>query len=587
MKKLLSIILAITMLCSTAITVFADDTTPKISAISVPASKWAEDSIETARKINIISGNYNFPGAITREEFCELVFNYIINFPGSAFSVGIIQPPFTDTDNEHIEVLNALGIVKGKSETEFAPNDSLTREEAAAILCRLINKIYPDWDTTEQYFDFADSGQISDWAMNDIQVICNMGIMQGVGDNQFAPKDLYTAEQAIATLVRVYENVGKSETSDTADLTFADKLNAQMPADKNYMFSPLSVKMALALAANGAEGDTKNEILNTLGIKNLDEFNALSKDLIKRYSKTDVLCLNIANSIWINKDKTKQNFSNDFKSLATEYYNADVKTVDNKNAAGDINAWVKDKTNGKIPQIIDNADNFWAMLINAIYFKGAWENEFSTYLTKPDEFTNADGTKTQTDFMNKTSWIPYAETKSAKIIELPYKNRVDKFSDSGEYIGTDSFDDIDVSMYLMLADSGINTEQELHVAINGKSFERTYTKLSMPKFKIEYSDRLNDTLKNIGIQTAFNTKTARFEKMFDSGNMWFTDTIHKTFISVDEKGTEAAAVTAIGMAGASLPPEPIELKFNKPFYFAIRDNTSGEILFMGRYAFAK
>ena len=586
MKKLLSIILAITMLCSTAIVAFADDTTPKISATSVPASKWAEDSIETARKINIISGNYNVPGAITREEFCGLIFSYIRNV-AEILDLPAAAMPFTDTNNAQIGVLNLWGIMKGKSETEFAPNDSLTREEAAAILCRLINKIYPGWDTTAQYFDFADSGQISDWAMNDIQVICNMGIMQGVGDNRFAPKALYTTEQAAATLVRIYENVGKSKTNDTADLTFADKLNAQMPADKNYMFSPLSVKMALALAANGAEGDTKNEILNTLGIKNLDEFNALSKDLIKRYSKTDVLCFNIANSIWINKDKTKQNFSNDFKSLATEYYNADVKTVDNKNAAGDINAWVKDKTNGKIPQIIDNADNFWAMLINAIYFKGAWENEFSTYLTKPDEFTNADGTKTQTDFMNKTSWIPYAETKSAKIIELPYKNRVDNFSDNGEYISTDSFDDIDVSMYLMLADSGINTEQELHASISGKSFERTYTKLSMPKFKIEYSDRLNDTLKNIGIQTAFDAKTARFEKMFDSGNMWFTDTIHKTFISVDEKGTEAAAVTAIGMAGASLPPEPIELKFNKPFYFAIRDNTSGEILFMGRYAFAK
>lgn len=221
---------------------------------------------------------------------------------------------------------------------------------------------------------------------------------------------------------------GETEIS-VSDLTFADKLNAQMPADKNYMFSPLSVKMALALAANGAEGDTKNEILNTLGVKNLDEFNTLSKDLIKRYSQTDILSLNIANSIWINKNKTTQNFSKNFKNIATEYYNADVKTVDNKNAVGEINSWVKDKTKGKIPQIIDNADNFWAMLINAIYFKGAWENEFSTSLTKPDEFTNADGTKTQTDFMNKTNWIPYAETKSAKIIELPYKNRVDKFSD--------------------------------------------------------------------------------------------------------------------------------------------------------------
>ena len=299
------------------------------------------------------------------------------------------------------------------------------------------------------------------------------------------------------------------------------------------------------------------------------------------------MSLNIANSIWINKDKTTQNFSKNFKNIATEYYNADVKTVYNKNAVSEINSWVKDKTKGKIPQIIDNADNFWAMLINAIYFKGAWENEFSTSLTKPDEFTNADGTKTQTDFMNKTSWIPYAETKSAKIIELPYKNRVDKFSDSGEYIGTDSFDDLDVSMYLMLADGSINAEQELDTAITDENFKRTYTKLSMPKFKIEYSESLNNMLKNIGIKTAFDTKTAQFGKMFDSGNMWFTDTIHKTFISVDEKGTEAAAVTSIGMGGSALPPEPIELKFNKPFYFAIRDNTSGEILFMGRYAFAE
>ncbi len=175
--------------------------------ISVPASEWAEDSIETAKEINIINGNYNFPGAITREEFCELVFNYYIeNFSGSAFSIGIIKPPFTDTDNEHIGVLNALGIINGKSETEFAPNDFLTREEAAVIVCRLIKEMYPEAAATEMYFDFADSEQISNWAMNSIQVICNMGIMKGVGDNKFAPQDLYTTEQAIATLVEVYKN---------------------------------------------------------------------------------------------------------------------------------------------------------------------------------------------------------------------------------------------------------------------------------------------------------------------------------------------------------------------------------------------
>ncbi len=385
------------------------------------------------------------------------------------------------------------------------------------------------------------------------------------------------------------ENAGYGRLKKTAqisdDMLFADKLNAQMPTDKNYMFSPISVKMALALAANGASGETQTEILNALGLSSLDEFNSLSKDLIERYSQTDILSLNIANSIWMNKDKTSQNFSNNFKNLATEYYNADVNTINNSNAVKEINSWVSDKTNGKIPTIIQNADDFWAMLINAIYFKGAWQDEFSVNATKPDQFNNADGTKITIDFMNKTKWFPYAKTNSVQILELPYKNRVDKVSADGEYLGTDRYDNLDVSMYLIMPEGDINVEQELSAAINDEMLKSTYIRMSMPKFKIEYSTSLNEMLMNMGIITAFDDQTADFTNMFDKGNMWFTKTIHKTYIGVDEKGTEAAAVTAIGMAGSALPPEPIELKFNKPFYFAIRDNTSGETLFMGRYAY--
>ena len=369
------------------------------------------------------------------------------------------------------------------------------------------------------------------------------------------------------------------------DMLFEDKLNAQMPTDKNYMFSPMSIKMALALAANGASGETQTEILTALGVSNLDEFNALSKNLIARYSQTEILNLNIANSIWINKDETSQNFSNSFKNLATEFYNADVKPVDGSNAVKEVNTWVSEKTNEKIPEIISDAD-FWAMLVNAIYFKGAWLDEFSVNATKPDQFNNADGTKITVDFMNKTDWMPYAETASVQILELPYKNRLDKFSADGEYLETERYDDLDVSMYLIMADSDINVEQELSAAINDEVLKNTYIRMAMPKFKIEYSTKLNDMLMNMGITTAFDSTSADFTKMFGSGNMWFTDTIHKTYINVDEKGTEAAAVTAIAMEGSAMPPEPIELKFNKPFYFAIRDNTSGETLFMGRYAFA-
>ncbi len=385
------------------------------------------------------------------------------------------------------------------------------------------------------------------------------------------------------------ENAGFGRLKKTVeisdDMLFADKLNAQMPTDKNYMFSPMSIKMALALAANGASGITQAEICDALGISNLDEFNALSKDLIARYSQADILNLNIANSIWINKDETSQNFSNSFKNLATEYYDADVKSVKASNAVKEVNAWVSDKTNDKIPEIINEAD-FWAMLVNAIYFKGAWLDEFNVNGTKPDQFNNADGTKITVDFMNKTDWMPYAETKSVQMIELPYLNRVQNFSDDGEYIDTTVYKDLDVSMYLIMADGDINPEAELSAAINDEAFKNTYIRMAMPKFKIEYSTKLNDMLMNMGINTAFEPSKAEFEKMFDSGTMWFTDTIHKTFINVDEKGTEAAAVTAIAMAGSALPPEPLELRFNKPFYFAIRDNTSGETLFMGRYAFA-
>ena len=176
--------------------------------------------------MNLINAdeNYNYAAFITREEFCELVFsyinnfkfNYINNFSEYIFSAGLIKPPFADTNNKHIGVLNALDIINGKSETEFAPNDYLTREEAAVIINRLIKYMYPNSATTEMYFNFDDSEQISDWASSSIQAICNMGIMKGVGDNKFAPQDLYTTEQAITTLVRVYNNFANADNISNA-----------------------------------------------------------------------------------------------------------------------------------------------------------------------------------------------------------------------------------------------------------------------------------------------------------------------------------------------------------------------------------
>ena len=174
------------------------------SGTSVPYSDWAKADIEKAIALNIINvgGNYNFPAPITREEFCELIYNYCYNVVKEVDTV-TGENKFTDTTNSKIIRLNAMGIINGKSETEFAPNDLLTREEAAVILNRMVNKTIPV-PVTEMYFNFDDEASISDWASDSIQVMCNMGVMNGVGENKFAPQDTYTTEQAIVTIVRVY-----------------------------------------------------------------------------------------------------------------------------------------------------------------------------------------------------------------------------------------------------------------------------------------------------------------------------------------------------------------------------------------------
>ena len=167
-------------------------------------SDWALGDIEKAEALNITDKEkiYSYRMSITREEFCELIYNYCYNVIKEIDTV-TGENKFTDTTNSKIIKLNAMGIINGKSETEFAPNDLLTREEAAVILNRMVNKTIPV-PVTEMYFNFDDEEYISDWASDSIQVMCNMGVMNGTGENKFAPKDTYTTEQAIVTIVRVY-----------------------------------------------------------------------------------------------------------------------------------------------------------------------------------------------------------------------------------------------------------------------------------------------------------------------------------------------------------------------------------------------
>lgn len=180
----------------------------KESATTVPApSEWAAKDVDFATAVGItdINKEYLYQENITREEFCELIYN-LVTLTKSEITAPVTDS-FTDTKNDKILMLNGLGIINGKSATEFAPNDYLTREEAATIIVRMVNKVFP-MAATEMWFEYDDIDEISEWASDSIQTISNLGFMNGVGNNKFAPKDTYTTEQAIVTLVRVLESAG-------------------------------------------------------------------------------------------------------------------------------------------------------------------------------------------------------------------------------------------------------------------------------------------------------------------------------------------------------------------------------------------
>ncbi len=341
--------------------------------------------------------------------------------------------------------------------------------------------------------------------------------------------------------------------------------------DKNVFISPLSVSMALGMTLNGADGDTKAAMEQTLELAGLttEEINQSYKSLIELLTQLDPkVIFQIANSIWYRQGYT---FEDEFINRNKTYFNALVQDLDfnDPNSVDIINGWVNDNTNGKIEKIINNIDPANVMfLINAIYFKGAWTYEFDKELTQDDWFTLQDGSRKSCKMMMQTSEFDYLENDDFQAIELPYGD--------GQFRMMVFLPKPAKNIDSLIADL---SDQNWNSWLN--SFSKDSVILQLPKFKLEYDITLNDILSALGMGVAFSGQ-ADFTRMFKSGGLFISYVKHKTFVEVNEEGTEAAAITVVAMNDSAGGPEIKFIRVDRPFVFVIRENHSQTILFMGK-----
>lgn len=335
---------------------------------------------------------------------------------------------------------------------------------------------------------------------------------------------------------------------------------------KTTLVSPLSVLTALALVQNGAQGNTLAQLEQALGGLDRDTLNAYMRAYCDFLTESDEL--KIANSVWTDSSAEAKRA---FLQKAVDSYSAqlfsaplsDPKTVES------INSWVKKNTDGMIPKIIENADrDAVMMLINAVAFEAKWETPYTNDDIEKLEFNSYSGKSKKTEFMCSTESVYLSDSDAVGFMK-PYKN--------GRFAFAALLPNEDVSIDDYIA--SLSGEKLMKIFSSAKKNEEVDVK--MPKFKAEYSTQLIDTLKKMGIEDAFDRKSADFSSLIDKNDGAYIGTVmHKTFIEVDQEGTRAAAATLVGISKMSMPAiNPV--CFNRPFVYMIVDTETNLPLFIG------
>ena len=340
---------------------------------------------------------------------------------------------------------------------------------------------------------------------------------------------------------------------------------------QNVFISPTSIAIALAMTYNGSNSETQKAMASTLHLTelSLQDINESYHKLQQNWQKADSpVQLSLANSLWV---KEGVPFKHKFLKNNREYYSAQITNLNftNPGAKNIINSWVKEETQGKIERIVNTIDpENILLLINAIYFKGNWANQFDKNLTKVQSFHLSDNFSKPHPLMSQTGKYRYYENEGFQAVSLPYEgNRL--------------------SMYIFLPreESNLATFSQQLTFQNWqqwmKQFRPTEGTVKIPRFQLEYDVILNRALATLGMGIAFESDRADFSEM--TSHSVFIDRLkHKTFVEVNEEGTEAAGVTSVGIGATSINlTQPFAMIVNRPFFCAIRDDRTNAILFMG------
>lgn len=381
----------------------------------------------------------------------------------------------------------------------------------------------------------------------------------------------------------IEEQTNEEETNHSSDETIMIESNNTLgfkllheveSIEDNIFISPLSAFIAVLLATNGADGETKREMKEALQIEeySLDEVNesvlALSNKL---QQDVDEIELSIANSIWLND---RYHYDRNFSEKAMNFFAAkhEMIHIDDEKSADLINDWVSEATNEKITEMVEKPldQDFLAMILNAIYFHGKWQYPFDPANTTESIFYK-ETEEVAVPFMMLEEELLYFENDLFQAAQLPYG--------SGE-----------MSMQVFLPKENIDMESfleqltEENWTIWNSEFQRMSGTIHLPKFQVEYESSLNKAFNELGIELAFDEHRAEFPNLIEENEQIYIDEIkQKTFIDVSEEGTEAAGATSVEMrlTSAIVDEETFYMDVNRPFFMTIKDEETNALLFIG------